>query len=147
MRSFTYSTIIDRTPAEVFDFMLDFSRASRWRNLVRTIEALTPGPVREGSQLLVTFDVMAKVRTATSEVWVFDPPRRLGLRNTASNVTGVFEYTLEPHGSGTLVRFTGDIRPHGLMWLVLPFLFRDNRTRYRDQLTNLTRAIAEPAAG
>ena len=141
MRSFTYSAIIDRTPAAVFDFMLDFSRASRWRNLVRKVEVLTPGPLRQGT--FVTFDVMGKTRTATSDVWVYDPPRRFGTRNTANNVTGVFEYTLEPQGSGTLVRFTCDILPHGVMWLVLPFLIRGNRMRYRDQLASLKRAIEE----
>ena len=144
MRSFTYSAIIDRTPAAVFDFMMDFSRASRWRNLVRKIEVLTPGPVRAGSELLVTFDAMGKIVTARSDVWGFEQDRRLGVRNTANNVTGVFEYTLEPHGDRTLVRFTCDIHPHGLMWLALPFLFRGNRMRYRDQLPNLKRAIEEP---
>ena len=99
--------------------------------------------LREGSQLFVTFDVMGKIRTATSDVWVFEPPRRFGTRNTANNVTGVFEYTLEPQGAGTLVRFTCDIRPHGVMWLVLPFLIRGNRMRYRDQLASLKRAIEE----
>jgi len=127
----------------VFDFMMDFGRASRWRNLVRKIEVLTPGPVREGSELAVTFDVMGKVRTTTSEVWAFERPRRLGLRNTANNVTGVFEYTLEPHDGGTTVRFMCDIKPHGLMWLALPFLIRGNRMRYRDQLSNLGRAIED----
>ena len=67
----------------------------------------------------------------------------LGLRNTANNVTGVFEYTLEPHDGGTTVRFTCDIKPHGLMWLALPFLIRGNRMRYRDQLSNLRRAIED----
>ena len=99
--------------------------------------------LREGSQLFVTFDVMEKIRTATSDVWVFEPPRRFGTRNTANNVTGVFQYTLEPQGAGTLVRFTCDIRPHGVMWLVLPFLIRGNRMRYRDQLASLKRAIEE----
>ncbi len=143
MRSFTYAIEIARPPETVFAFMLDFSRAARWRNLVRQIEVVTPGPLREGSELRVTFDAMGTVRTATSEVWAFDPPRRFGLRNTASNVTGLFEYTLEPRGSGTLVRFTCDIRPRGFMWLALPFLVRGNRGRYRDQLPNLKRAMDE----
>ncbi len=143
MRSFTYAIEIARPPETVFGFMLNFDRASRWRNLVRQIEVATPGPLGVGSELLVTFDVMGTVRKAASEVWAFDPPRRLGLRNTASNVTGVFEYTLEPRGSGTLVRFTCDIQPHGFMWLALPFLFRGNRRRYRAQLPNLKHAVEE----
>lgn len=71
----------------------------------------------------------------------FDPPRRYGARNTAHNVTGTFEYTLEASGNGTDVRFRCDIRPHGWMWLALPLLLRDSRVRYRDQLSNLKREV------
>ena len=61
MRSFTYSAHIDRRPDEVFAFLVDFNSAPRWRSLVRTIELVTPPPLREGSRLLVTFDVMGKM--------------------------------------------------------------------------------------
>ena len=59
-------------------------------------------------------------------------------------MTGTFEYTLEPDGAGTRVRFTCDVRPHGWMWLVLPWVVRESRLRYRDQLPNLKRVIREP---
>jgi len=59
---------------------MDFSQASRWRNLVRSVTVLTPWPLRVGSELNVTFDVMGKVRDVVSEVWAFDPPRRVGVR-------------------------------------------------------------------
>jgi hypothetical protein len=32
----------------------------------------------------------------------------------------------------------------GWMWLSLPFLIRDSRARYRDQLANLKRIIEAP---
>ena len=141
MRSFTYTIHIDRAPETVWSYMMDFSQAPRWRNLVRQIEVITPGPLRVGSETLVTFDIMGKVKQATSEVWAFEPGRRFGLRNTAQNLTGTFEYTLAPDGGGTRVTFTCDIRPHGLMWLVLPFLFRGNRARYVEQLPKLKREV------
>ena len=86
-------------------------------------------------------DVMGKVREAVSEVWVYDPPRRIGMRNTANGVTGTFEYRLEPRGSGTRVRFTCDVRPTGIMWLLLPAVIRSSRDRYRDQLSVLKREL------
>ena len=96
MRSFTYTIHIDRTPAQIWAYMMDFGQAARWRNLVRHVEVVTPGPLRVGSKLLITFDVTGKVRKATSEVWALEPARRFGVRNTEENVTGVFEYTLTP---------------------------------------------------
>jgi uncharacterized protein YndB with AHSA1/START domain len=141
MRSFLYAIHIDRAPETVWDYMMDPSKAPRWRNLVRSVEVLTPGPVREGSDLKVTFDVMGRVRTVTSRVWAFERGRRFGVRNTESNVTGVFEYRLEPDGTGTRVQFSCDVRPHGFMWLFLPLLLRGNRMRYAQQLANLKKEV------
>ncbi len=144
MRTFTYREHIDRPPDAVFAFIMDFSKASRWRNLVRSIEVVGGGPPREGSQLAVTFDVAGHPQTVVSTIWAFDPPRRLGQRNTNNGVTGIFEYRLEPAAGGTAVTFTADVRPHGLMWLAFPFLLRVHRARYRDQLSSLKRAIEHP---
>jgi carbon monoxide dehydrogenase subunit G len=141
MRSFTYTIHIDRAPDTVWTYMMDLSKASRWRNLVRSVAVRTPGPVRVGSELEITFDVMGKTRRAISEVWAYEPARRFGVRNTESQVTGVFEYSLQPDGAGTRVTFSCDVRPHGLMWLLAPLLLKSNRTRYADQLLNLKNEV------
>jgi uncharacterized protein YndB with AHSA1/START domain len=145
MRSFTYTIHIERRPEQVWDYMMDFSQAPRWRNLVRQIDVITPGPLRVGSELLVTFDVMGRVKRAVSEVWAFEPARRWGVRNTEQNVTGVFEYTLAPESNGTRATFTCDVQPHGFMWLLLPWLLRGNRARYRQQLPNLKKEVERAA--
>jgi uncharacterized protein YndB with AHSA1/START domain len=146
MRSFTYATHINRPPEEVWTYMMDFSNAPRWRNLVRTVDVVTPGPLRVGTELKVTFDVMGKTRQTISEVWAFEPVRRFGVRNTEQNVTGVFEYTLTPDARGTAVRFTCDIQLHGWMWLLLPFMLRSNRMRYAQQLPTLKQELERAAA-
>jgi polyketide cyclase/dehydrase/lipid transport protein len=145
MRTFTYVEHIDRSPEAVFAFMMDFSQASRWRNLVRRIEFVDGGPPREGAQVRVTFDLQGRTRDVISTMWAYAPPRRVGYRNTESGITGTFEYTLEPRDRGTMVTFSADVRPHGLMWIVFPFLLRQHRARYRDQLANLKRAIEGPS--
>ena len=146
MRSFIYATHIERTPEQVWAYMMDFSQAPRWRNLVRSVEVLTPGPLRVGSELKILFDIMGKVRTATSEIWAFEPARRFGVRNTEQNVTGIFEYTLKPEAGGTAVTFSCDVRPHGFMWLLLPWLLKGNRTRYVEQLPNLKKELEARSA-
>ena len=117
--------------------MMDFSKAPRWRNLVREIEILTPGPLRVGSELKITFDVQGRQKRAVSEVWALEPGRRFGVRNTEQNVTGVFEYHLAPDGDGTRISVTCSIQPRGYMWLLLPWLLTGNRVRYTEQLPNL----------
>jgi Polyketide cyclase / dehydrase and lipid transport len=109
--------------------------------LVRRIDVVTPGPFRAGTELLVTFDVLGREQRLPTEVWVYEPPRRYGTRNTANNVTGTFEYRLDPEQQGTRVHLTCDVRPHGWMWLALPLLISHSRTRFRDQLANLKSAM------
>ena len=145
MRSFTYREHVNRTPEQLFTFMTDFSKMPTWRSLVRRIEVVGGGPLRRGGQVLITMEVMGKVRRMTSDVWSYDPPTRIGFMNTESNVTGVFEYMLEPARGGTDVTFTCDVTPHGFMWLLLPFLLKSNRARYVEQLGRLKRAAEKDA--
>ena len=137
MRSFTYTIHIDRAPDRVWSYMMDFSQAPRWRNLVSAIEVDSPGPLAVGSRLRVTYEILGRRKQALSEVWAFEPGRRLGLRNTEQRVTGSFQYLLEPDSGGTRVTFTCDVRPRGLMWLLVPWLIKGNRARYRQQLPAL----------
>ncbi|MGD0569734.1 MAG: SRPBCC family protein [Candidatus Sulfotelmatobacter sp.] len=144
MRAFRYTQHISRPREEVFAFMMDFRTAPLWRSLVQRVEVIGGEPLRQGSRIMLTMDAMGKTLQVDSEVWVYKPPHRYGHRNTYGGVTGVFEYVLEPDESGTTVAFIGDLRPHGWMWLGLPFVLRTVRVRYRDQLLALKRAIEEP---
>ena len=145
MRALRYSQHIDRPREEVFAFMMDFRTAPRWRNMVRRIEVLGGGPVQQGSKLLFTMDAMGDTRQGEVELWLYDPPHRFGQRNTAQGISGIFEYILEPDATGTTVVLTGDLRPHGLMWLTMPWIFLFQRYRFRDQLASLKRAIENPS--
>jgi uncharacterized protein YndB with AHSA1/START domain len=143
MRAFRYTEHIERPREEVFAYMMDFSTAPRWRNMVRRIEVVGGGPVQAGSKLLFTMDVLGQTKQGEVELWCYEPPHRFGQTNTRGGVTGVFEYILEPNGTGTTVTFTGDIKPHGLMLFVLPWLLKSSRIRFRDQLATLKRAIEQ----
>ena len=83
MRSFTFTREIARPPEDIFAFITDFSNAPRWRHLVRRMEVIGDGPVREGARVAVTLDVMGKERQVVSEVFAFEPPRRIGHRNVS----------------------------------------------------------------
>jgi hypothetical protein len=141
MRSFIQTVTIDRSPAQVWAFMMDFDKASLWRNHVRDMRIVTDGPLRAGSEVEIGFDLPGGRRTARCEVWVFETARRFGLRTTSKQLTATFEYVLAPAGAGTAVTYTCDIRPRGVMWLLLPMMMRANAERYAGQLARLKRAI------
>jgi hypothetical protein len=141
MRSFRQTVRIERSPAQVWAFMMDFSTAPRWRTLVREVRVLTDGPLRVGTELQMIFELPGRVRSARADVWAFETARRFGVRHVTQKVTCTFEYTLAPEGTGTIVTFSCDLRPHGVMWLLLPMMIRANRARYAQQLTNLKREV------
>jgi carbon monoxide dehydrogenase subunit G len=145
MRSFKYSIHIERTPAQVWAFMMDFSNASRWRQHVREIRIMTDGPLRVGTELQITFELPGRVHTARCEVWAFETARRFGLRGTTKKATGTYEYLLAPDRGGTTITFTGHLRPNGVMWLLAPLMIRANRARFAHQLPNLKREIERDA--
>jgi uncharacterized protein YndB with AHSA1/START domain len=141
MQSFVQTIHIDRSPAQVWAYMMDFEKAPRWRNLVCDMRIVTDGPLRAGSEVEITFDLPGGRRSWRCEVWVFETARRFGLRTTTEKVTATFEYVLVPEGAGTFVTYTCDLRPRGVMWLLLPMMIRTNRERYAQQLARLKRAI------
>ena len=141
MQSFKQTIHIDRSPAQVWAFMMDFSKAPRWRSHVREMRIMTDGPLRVGTELQITFDLPGRVRTIRCEVWAFETARRFGVRSNSRKAMGSFEYLLVPDGGGTLVTFSCDLRPHGLMWLLLPVMIRTNRGRFAHHLRNLKREV------
>jgi uncharacterized protein YndB with AHSA1/START domain len=141
MRSFTQTIHIDRSPAQVWAYMMDFEKAPRWRNLVCDMRSVTDGPLRTGSEVEITFDLPGGRRSSRCEVWAFETARRFGLRTTTDKVIATFEYVLTPDDSGTTVTYTCDLRPRGVMWLLAPMMVRANCERYAQQLANLKRAV------
>ena len=144
MRAFRFQQRFEQSREEIFAFMTDLSRAPRWRSLVRHIEVEGGGRVRQGSVLLLTLDVGGKTMQVPSEVVVYEPPQRYVHRNITNGVEMIFEYCLETDGNGSIVRLNGDLRPYGLMWLFLPFIWSTFSSRYRGQLAALKRAMEIP---
>jgi carbon monoxide dehydrogenase subunit G len=141
MQAFKYTVHVERSPAQVWAFMMDFTKAPSWRRGVREMRVLTDGPLRAGTELLVTFELAGGARTARCEVWAFETARRFGLRSTTRKATGTYEYLLAPDGGGTAITFTCDLRPRGVMWLLAPMMIRSNRERFAHHLPNLKREV------
>ncbi len=138
MRLFTRTIWIDRPPAAVFDFFTDFSQASSWRQYVRTMTPVEPGPIHPGSKIHVTMDLSGEDYAFDLEVLAIEPPRVWRHRTNEADYTGSIEYRFEPETTGTRVTMTMDVTPVGWYgWLGLPLVLLGRRTSYRQQLPRL----------
>lgn len=147
MATFRYSEMIDRTPDEVFDFVMDFSHAALWRSLVRRMEVVGGGEVRAGSDIVVTFDVMGRQRDIVTHVTAVQRPTLFSFWNENDGFRGEFRYEVAATPSGSRVAFTGDVRPMTWKgWLVMPWVRKQARARYGGQLSSLRRAMERTAA-
>jgi uncharacterized protein YndB with AHSA1/START domain len=136
---------IARTPEEVFDFFTDFSQAARWRQYVRTMERLDDGPLRAGSRVKVTMDLMGGPWVFELEVLVCERPSLWRHRSSESDFRGYIEYRFEPEPSGTRVTMTVDARPASIYgWLALPLMLLRRQKPYKEQLPHLKRALESP---
>jgi hypothetical protein len=142
MRVFRHTIWIARTPEEVFDFFLDFSQAPRWRSHVRTMATVGGGPVRAGSRVHVTMDVLGDPYEIDLQVLAVERPTLWRHRTDETDFNGHIEYRFDADSAGTLVSMTMEVRPislHG--WLALPLMWLRRRKIYVEQLPNLKRAI------
>lgn len=106
--------MVSRPVAEVFALLADPSAAARWQHGVDGVRALTDGPPGLGSRLSGT-RAYAGLRVAyTTEITVWDPPRRLAFRALGAPVRVSGEMALETVPDGTRVTATLDLRVGGL---------------------------------
>jgi len=142
MRLFTRTITIARPREAVFDFFIDFSQASRWRQNVRTMEPLTAGPIHAGTVIRVTWDVAGGDHTLDLHVAACDRPSLW--RHTVDEVDFLttVEYRFEPDRDGTQVAMQCDVEPVGWYgWLSLPLVALSGGRMYREQLPQLKRAL------
>ena len=142
MRLVQHTIWISRPPEDVFDFFVDFSQGPRWRQYVRTMERLDDGPLRVGSRVHVTMDLMGEPYVFDLEVLEVQRPSQWRHRTNETDFHGFVEYRFEPEQSGTRVTMSIEAKPAGLYgWLAVPLLLLRREKPYKEQLPQLKRAL------
>lgn len=131
------SVVIDHPPEVVFDYAVDVMNEREWNPTVESVEKLTPGPVGLGT----TYRAKWKRSPAIElECTKFQRPHRWAYRNEGP-LSGEFSVTLTPHGESTLATVRFEVRPHGFVRFVFPFLLHSLRRQERENMGLLKRAI------
>jgi carbon monoxide dehydrogenase subunit G len=117
--NFTNTTVINRPPAEVFEFLADFENLPRWNYAISETRKISGGPVAVGSRYRQTRTLPSR-REETFEVTEFEPDRKLAIRGPLGPFQADVSYLLTAAGEGTSVSNTMDLRPTGVSRLIAP---------------------------
>ena len=129
------STVIERTPGEVFDFVADQTNAIRWQSGIVEIRRLTDGPPGVGTKHVFVRTLMGKRMTGENEYTEFEPGHRVTFRTT-SGPGLLASYIVEPVKDGARLTATMELDVSGLMSVAEPLIAATLR---RDVDANLVR--------
>ena len=122
MIQFEHTIDIDRSPAEVFEFLVDIDRMPDWQQGVVAIAMTTVGPVRLGTEFDLT---MKKGRhfTANGKVVAYQPNTLVAFSGDAPPANTYCAFELTPTDGGrTRVVARYEFELHGLWRLLRPMV-------------------------
>jgi uncharacterized membrane protein len=134
---------IDRSVGEVAAFAGDPDAAPRWYENIKSVEWLTPRPLRLGSRLAFVAEFLGRRLSYTYEITELVPGRRLVMRTAEGPFPMETTYEWEDLGAArTRMTLRNRGIPKGFTSLVSPFLASAMRRANRKDLRRL-KAIME----
>ena len=98
------SVVIHRDPSVVFAFVSDFQNAPRYIPQIESVEKLTDGPIRSGTQFGTRTRMSSQVFEGVEEIVDYEPPTRLTSRVSSAQRPNLEVLTFEPVQPGTLLK-------------------------------------------
>jgi uncharacterized protein YndB with AHSA1/START domain len=133
------TTVVDiaASPSEVFPWLIEPDRLSRWIGGFVGSEAMTDGPTRVGSRSRDVLDANGRRLVIETEITEFIPDRRLGVHIEYDGGENDDRYDLEPVGTGTRLTYVSDVRLKGPMRLLSLVIAPQLRARAQRDLAAL----------
>ena len=103
----TEQIVIDATPAELLDVLLDFERYPSWAADIKDVEVLERDDERRGSLVAYRAAAMGQSARYTLAYDYSDAPHSMAWKLTEGNIMRVLDgsYTFDPSNGGTLVTY------------------------------------------
>ncbi len=110
---------IERSVADVFDYMDDISSEREWQPNIRKALKDPAGPTSVGTKKTYVSEVMGRTVRNTYLTTVFEPNTRVRYETTKdSTVQGNADFHWEQVGGGTKVTMTFEGKPTGILRLI-----------------------------
>ena len=130
---------IARPPEDVFDYLTDITKEFEWNPRTRRVEKLTPGEIGAGTR----FDAeWIKGNPTIVEYVLFERPTAWASIARSRRLDVRAEGRVSPTERGSNVVIRTELRPKGLLALLLPMMRRTMHQR-EDQNLERVKAILE----
>ena len=136
--------VIDRPVDVVFDYVADRSNEPQYNPQMLRAEKITTGPVGAGTRFRSAVASRGQTAEMLIEITGYDRPHRLAFATTMQQADISYTLTFEPAGSGTRMRWSGQVRPKGAVKLLGPLIARMGR---HQGTANLDQPEAAPGSG
>lgn len=97
---------INRSPNDVFAYVEELDRHGEWQDAIITARKEPPGPTRLGTHNFEMRRIPGGPREIESEIFEYEPPRRIAARGVNGPVRATVVITIEPLDGGSRSRFT-----------------------------------------
>jgi hypothetical protein len=131
------SVQIDRSPEEVFDYLVDLRNELEWNPDVESMKKLTDGPISVGTKFLAKWKQSELIEV---ECIRFERPYCWSYSN-GGPLTVIFDVTLTSQGNATLLASRFDVRPRGLMQLFFPIVLRQLKRAEKQNMAHIKNAL------
>lgn len=138
---------IRRPVEEVFDYVADQTNEPRYNPAMVRAEKATLGPIGLGTRFNSAVASAGHPVEMVIEYTGYDRPKLLASATTMKQAD--IEYTLrfEPAEAGTLMRWSGQVRPKGVLRLLGPLVAWKGRGQERRIWESLKRHLEAPGGG
>lgn len=131
------SVQINRSPEDVFDYLVDLRNELEWNPDVESMRKLTDGPIGVGTKFLAKWK---QSKLSEVECIGLERPYCWSYSN-GGPLTVVFDIKLTPQGNATLLASRFDVRPRGLMQLFFPIVLQQLKRAEKQNMAHIRNAL------
>jgi hypothetical protein len=114
--------LIERPVGEVFDFVADERNEPSYNRRMVRAELITSGDIGVSTKFQTELKTMGRAVPMTVEFTRFERPRVLASRTRSSMMETEGALTFAAVAGGTLMRWSWEVRPRGVLTLLRPLI-------------------------
>ena len=145
MLKFSADIRVNRPVDKVFAWLTNADNQGKFDKTSLAMELLTPGPWRTGSQFWELRNLGGRKTEVYSEIIDFQNNKKFVIRSkTGPEWLGTWSF--ESEGTGTRLRWTGQLTMKGFARLLEPIIGNQMRSQINQQFSNLPQIIESEIA-